>query len=376
MAANRRSAPADDSDLGADFLAIKDAAAAWKARADSGLSRREEAELRVWLDADPRHRAALARFDLIWDKLDLPFSFGAADALMRELDIRARRRRRRVISAVAGAALLVAAGLSWRLAIPRSGIGPAVATVPGASAVDTVLLLPERRTLPDGSVVELKRGAEIAVAFTSEIRRVVLRRGEAHFQVAKDASHPFVVVAAGVEARAVGTAFTVELRPTAVEVLVTEGRVSVNQAVAPLPSTMKSPLSPAVAPVPTPLAVLDVNRRIVVDLNPQLAGRPQTTVVEPDEIDERLAWRAPRMEFTRATLAEAVAVLNGYSAGRRSAGQSGVQFIIEDPTLGDIRVSGLFRVDKVDAFVGLLMNGFGIEAERRGDNQIVLRRAK
>jgi transmembrane sensor len=59
---------------------------------------------------------------------------------------------------------------------------------------------------------------------------VVLERGEAHFQVAKNPARPFVVVARGVEIRAVGTAFSVGLESTRVEVLVTEGQVAVETA--------------------------------------------------------------------------------------------------------------------------------------------------
>ena len=94
-----------------------------------------------------------------------------------------------------------------------------------------------------------------------------------------------------------------------------------------------------------------------------------------DELDERLAWRAPRVEFTRTPLAEAVAVLNSYSASRRTAGEDSAQFIIEDPALAEIRVSGLFRVDRMTAFMGVLKSGFGIDAAPRADGKIVLRQA-
>jgi transmembrane sensor len=364
---NRILATPDQPDVDAVSAAIKQAAAEWKARADAGLSPREQADLHVWLDADPRHRAALARFDLVWEKFDGPFYAGATDELLHELDVRAgRRRRKRMVSAAAGLLVLLAVGSLWRFA-GRPEAKHSLTT-------NAVLLLPECRTLPDGSVAELKPGAEIAVEFTPEVRRVALRRGEVLFQVMKDATHPFVVAAGGIEARAVGTAFTVELRSTAVAVFVTEGRVSVNQAPSP-PSASSSPVSTQPVAVPEPFAVLDVGKSIVVDIAPQPAA-PQITSVQPDELAERLAWRAPRVEFTRTSLAEAVAMLNGYSAGRRSAGQRSVQFIIGDPALNEVRISGLFRVDKTDAFVGLLKKGFGIDAEPRGDSEIILRKAR
>src|SRR5437660_1453063 len=78
-------------------------------------------------------------------------------------------------------------------------------STPPSSAV---VLRPEKQILADGSVVELKSGAEIAVDFTGAYRRVALKRGEAHFQVAHQ-SRPFVVTAGPIEFRAVGTAFAV-----------------------------------------------------------------------------------------------------------------------------------------------------------------------
>jgi len=363
-------APAAGPGMGGDSAAIRHAAAEWKSRADAGLSPREEADLAAWPGADSRHRAALARFDLVWEKFDRPFHAGATDELLKELDVRARRRRRRrAISAVAGLMVLLAVGSVWHFA----GQPEVVATKP-ALATNAVLFLPERRTLPDGSVAELRNGAEIAVDFSPAFRRVALKRGEVHFQVTKDVKRPFIVSAGGVEARAVGTAFTVELRSAAVEVLVTEGRVSVNQAVPSAAASVAGQLQPE--SVSEPLAVLDAGRSIVVDIASQQATPPLVTDVDAADLKDRLSWRAPRVEFTRTSLAEAVAVLNGYAAGRRSAGERSVQFIIDDPALNDVRVSGLFRVDKTDAFVGLLKSGFGIDAEFRGDSEIVLRKAR
>ena len=103
---------------------------------------------------------------------------------------------------------------------------PPSASPPGAPPT---LALIEQRTLADGSVVELNRGAVVTERFTPDERRVQLVRGEAHFKVAKDLSRPFVVEVAGIAVRAVGTALNVRLDSAAVDILVTEGQVSVAQ---------------------------------------------------------------------------------------------------------------------------------------------------
>src|SRR5205814_7462486 len=116
---------------------------------------------------------------------------------------------------------------------------------------------PTKQTLPDGSVVHLNTGAAISVAYTHSSRRVVLDRGEAHFQVEKSVT-PFVVAAHGIEVRAVGTVFSVQLMPQAVEVLVTEGRVAVDQ------SASNAPLPPSLNPTPQTLTFVDAGNHVVI----------------------------------------------------------------------------------------------------------------
>lgn len=343
-------------------------AAEWKARVDAGLSPREDEELRAWLAADPQHEAALARFDLVWDRFDRPFHTGATGELLHELDVRAKFRRRRAASAVAGIALLCVLGVAWHLGGPAKIIHNAEYRLKYAGA--TVLRLQEQRTLADGSVVELKEDAEIATDFTPGLRRVTLVRGEALFQVTKDPKRPFIVTAGGVEVRAVGTMFAVEKKPAGVEVLVTEGRVAVNQTT---PLT-EAAAAQGMAVAPELLATLDAGNGVSVDVSRRDAP-PQVTAIQPAELTERLAWRAPRVEFTRTRLSDAIAVLNGYSAGRRSAGERSIQFVIDDQDIAGVRLSGLYRVDNTEAFLSLLKN-FGIEAEPRGESEILLRKAR
>lgn len=66
-------------------------------------------------------------------------------------------------------------------------------------------------TLPDGSQVWLNAASSLRfpVAFTGAERRVELT-GEAYFEVAKDAKHPFKVAARGAEVTVLGTHFDVQ----------------------------------------------------------------------------------------------------------------------------------------------------------------------
>ncbi len=157
----------------------------------------------------------------------------ASAAVRCELEAELKRARRRRVRVIAGALCVVLmAGVIGQSVFWRGEQAwPAVETAAQSSAV---VSRPEKRVLPDGSVVELKEGASIAVDFNAATRRVALQRGEAYFQVAGNPVRPFVVSAGSIEARAVGTAFTVQLGSSAVEVLVTEGRVAV---VTPIPDS-------------------------------------------------------------------------------------------------------------------------------------------
>ena len=331
--------------------AIREAAADWVARRDAGLSAREEVIYATWLEADPAHRIAVDGLDRAWKTLDRPLTTGTADAVLTELAARARQRRRQRKRAVgvASVVLLVGAALGWTALRPASELS--LPAVPSA-----VVLLPSIQSLPDGSVAELRDGAGITVEFAAAQRRVVLQRGEAYFKVAKDAARPFVVVAGGVEVRAVGTAFSVDFGTNAVDVLVTEGQVAVTRAPA---ETARIDVT---ALKPEPFLVGAGHGATVLTSVPQPAA--ESLPVSDAALEARLAWRSPRLEFSGTPLIEAVALLNRHNR---------VQLTIEGPELARTRVSGIFGAANTDAFVRLLESSFDVQSERRGDNEIVLR---
>ncbi len=353
---------APDSAAGAPVTsAIRTAASAWFARRDAGLSPSEAHDFERWLSIDPRHAVAFAELDSAWNTFGKPVRTGAGDDLVAELAHRAAHRRRRRLGAVAaGLAVLIAAGVFWRTP-PR---GATAESLPATA----VMLAPARRVLPDGSIVLLKDGARITESFTAGVRRIGLVQGEAMFEVAKDRTRPFIVSAAGVEVRAVGTAFAVDLRRSSVEVLITEGTVAVDQVGSPssAPVPTAAATSPT-APLP-PAAVVEAGHRVVVAITPS-APAPTVTPMAAAEIGERLAWRHRRVEFSGTSLAEAVAVLN-----REAASPSAVRLVIDEASLRSMRVSGIFQTDNTEAFVLLLEAGFGVTTERVG-SEIRLRRA-
>jgi transmembrane sensor len=228
---------------------------------------------------------------------------------------------------------------------------------------------PATRVLADGTVVELNDTAIIVADYTATERRVRLERGEAHFTVTKDATRPFIVTAAGVSVRAVGTAFNVRLADATVEVLVTEGQVRLQTP----PPTQTAPVATGnsgTAPPATPSAppaperLLAARERAVVATTPSAAA-PEIATLTPGEIARVLAWQHRLLDFTATPLGDVVAAFN-----RRNT----TQLVLADPGLAALRVNASLRSDNVIGFVKLLATGFGVRAEHRGENEILLSR--
>jgi transmembrane sensor len=201
------------------------------------------------------------------------------------------------------------------------------------------------------------------VDFNQAFRRVALKKGGAHFQVAKNSARPFVVEVSGVEVRAVGTEFAVQIGQSAVEVLVTEGRVAVRQT-----SSVAGEESSSGASGRSPIALVDAGHRVVVSvasLPTELAPSPVQAIAKT-EIAERLAWRSPGVEFSGAPLGDVVAFLNRHNP---------VELVIEDSALKGTALSGRFRLDDTEAFVRMIETGFGVTSSRSG-GRIILRKAR
>jgi transmembrane sensor len=231
--------------------------------------------------------------------------------------------------------------------------------------VSARVIAPERQIFPDGTLVELMPGAQISAAFTGQERRVALKLGGAHFAVTKDLVRPFIVEAAGLQVRAVGTAFAVQMGSAEIEVLVTEGRVAVARAEGDRDKGDGNSDLDEVSPTHNPLTptTVDAGHQLIVDLVREGAPTPRAVLVGSTELTERLAWRVPRLDFTETSIAEAVALFNRHNSIRIRIGEGAVL---------TRRITGVFRSDNIDGFVRALESTMQVKAERRG-GEIVLR---
>lgn len=354
--------------------AIEKAAGEWLARRDRGLTPAEMTALAEWQAADPRHAAELARLSETWASLDTADEVPGIMTLAGEVDSalaqRVRRRARRpwLFGALA-AGLAIAAFWSAGL-FPRPGAAPTYRVIPSNA---------QQLTLADGTIVELNANSAVEPAFTAHERRVRLVRGEAHFAVVKDPARPFVVEARSIAVRAVGTAFNVRLDPAAVQLLVTEGKVRVENVVPPVAVADSVADSAALsgdgrAATPTPAGaattpLVTAGERLVVDSTPAAPdlSRVRVEAVLPEELERSLAWKRPQLIFDRTPLPEAIAAFNRFNRH---------QLTIGDGALAKRHLGGAFQADNVEGFVHVLETGFDVIAERRSAGETVLRQTR
>ena len=272
-----------------------------------------------WLRASPVHVREYLRAVEVWEGLAHPAagSSRSREDLVREAGAdnvvelsgtrtpsRADRevfRWRRVGFAVALAGIFVLAYLGWQqTAVTR---------------VTTGLGEQYSRVLPDHSVVELNTQSEIRVAFTASERRVELIRGEAFFDVAKDASRPFMVVTDLATAKAIGTRFSVYRSLTGTIVTVAEGRVLVSD--------------------------VEVTPGTQAEAQP---GRP--VQMREANVERTLAWRERRLVFDGEPLASVVEEFNRYNSP---------PLVVSDARLREQHISGVFGANDPQSLLDFLV---------------------
>ncbi len=354
---------------------IEEAAADWLTLRAEGLSSAQKREFELWCRADSRHAAAVARLaaacallekmPLVRAELQPVVAFPVEPRSARPVLAPARIFTKLHVALGVAAALALAVLGAWQLSSRTHSPAPVQIFATSAGGY-------ERVVLADGSVVELNANSEARVELLADERRVALVQGEAHFTVAHDTARPFIVSAHGFAVRAVGTAFNVRLASTAVEVLVTEGKVSVSDvgpALVAGPSRNERDNRNGLPASGSP-TFLSANERTVIAFPPPKslavvsAFAPVVEPIAPDALREALSWQERKLAFTETPLSEVVAQFN-----RRNR----VQLVLADAALADRPVGGTFAADNVEGFIRLLEGGDSIAVERQSETTVVLR---
>lgn len=252
-----------------------------------------------------------------------------------EKQLFARRNRRLLWMRVASAAAVVLLCMAGWLAYEAWRPAPML----------MVSTLAETRTvvLPDQTKVTLNRYSTLSYPERfKEKRRKVHLQGEAYFEVAKDAKHPFIVKAEAVRVKVLGTHFNVEAYPGDAEVRTTllEGSVAVS--------------------------LKGENQRLVLAPNESaIYNKEKGTLIQeaaPGAKNEIL-WRKGIILFDQLPLHEIVRQLS-------NAFQTDIR--IDDPQLQNYRMTGTFDTNEDLTQILDLLKNAGNFNYKKENNTITL----
>lgn len=194
--------------------------------------------------------------------------------------------------------------------------------------------------LADGSLVELNSGSHFIIEKRLRSRQLELRHGEALFSVVHSDT-PFIVRSQGVRVRDIGTVFDVRSDARGVDVAVIEGAVEVSS-----------------------------NRSAAVRLNAGQQLRASSThvgEVRSANVAAITAWRQNKLRFDGTPLSEVIADLQHYRSK---------PLRLADGQVGELRLSGEFDSNSVDALIGLLPSILPVSIARAADGTITISRTR
>ena len=271
-----------------------------------------------WLRSDPRALQEHEGIEAVWDGLD---ALRGDRDFERELSVPVETRPDRTrLYAAAGVAFAAVGGLAFTALWPPRGATYATA-------------LGERREIPlaDGSTLALNAASKAVARIGDRSRSVRLVEGEAFLQVAKRGGLPFEVEAAGVRISVLGTAFNLRITAKGVRLDVAEGRVRVDGA--------------------APMEFSAGDSAIIT-------RDGAATRLPAGDGQRATAWRRGVLDLSATPLSEAVEALNRYAR---------TSLVIVGDELGDVRVSGVFRLDDAETFARALETLRLVRVDTRDD---------
>lgn len=318
--------------------ALTDTAAAWFARMRGPDAAADRPAFEAWLMASPAH---LEAYNWIAEVFSLGRLVGMeSDAIPKAIPARGRQLQ----AALAVALLLAISVAGWSFLRHRpdriAPIATRLSAASGRDLADTVIGQIRTIGLPDGSRMTLDTDSAVAIVYRGDVRRLELTRGRARFDVAHEA-RPFVVVAGNGTITAHGTVFDVGMiSGGAVMVRLLRGRIDVALSTGAAGKAATRWLTPG-QQVAFRTSILPSAR----------------VAVTPDD-----RWPQGMLDCDGMALTEVVAHANRYARP---------QLVLADPSLGALKVSGAFRIDRPQLLAQRLATVFGLHADAQGTRIVI-----
>lgn len=336
---------------------IYDQASHWIAKLDRSLSEEEELCLKDWLEQNDRHQEVLFEMASMWDSMD---SLARLSSLFPVPTRSTSHSPQRFYFAAAASFLIMLLAGVWGVLnyAPSSAPSWMLAWQVNQNidgVYDTSVGEHSRVNLPDGSSLVLNTNSRIQVKYSDDARLFFLERGEVHIDVAHDKSRPLSVIAGDKVVQAVGTAFNVQIfDDREIELIVTDGKVLVAEH-----NSEQSFDDIDQKPLPITSLAISKGEKIVLGTKGQKVQK-----IEAAEIEASLSWRHGNLVFRGETLKEALSEISRYTD---------VKFEIEDDSVGDIRIAGMFKVGDVKGLLLTLEQNFHIDHRKLDGNRVILK---
>lgn len=214
--------------------------------------------------------------------------------------------------------------------------------------------------LKDGSTVNMNTGTLMLVDINDGQRRVILERGEAIFDVAKDPSRPFSVELGSKTVEVLGTRFNVYKSPESYQLAVLEGLVSFqddNQRASAAATQLEPELGSQME--------LSKDRQyrvgagVVVDydlVTEKMLGSA------PKSMDEYQGWTTGFVQFDDDPLFDVAKELNRYSAKK---------VLIEDESILDLKILASVKTTEIDMALTSMEEAYPIRVIRHFDSYVI-----
>lgn len=189
----------------------------------------ERSQFEAWLMQNPLHQQEYASIGEAWNGIDsidelkkLVDAKQAKQTTQRMNQSKRAKKIKNALAAISACIVFAFAGLIGQQQYQQWQAAPIMQL---ASQTSTAQLATQ--TLEDGSQITLNAQSQIQVTYYRHQRHVDLLKGEAIFNVQKDASRPFVVETNNAKITVLGTRFAVNKLSQLVRVSVDHGKVQV-----------------------------------------------------------------------------------------------------------------------------------------------------
>jgi len=319
----------------------KQTATEWLVKLQSPhLTETQQQSFFAWLDQAPEHQTAYIEAESLWESLaaleQLPPT--AADIINLKPVARPWYSRPQAVAA----SLVGIVALLFLQFMPTAG----------NTEYQTAIGEQRKLILDDGSRIHLNTHSTLRVNFQSDKRLVTMIKGEAFFDVSKDAQRPFVIETPEGLVRVLGTSFNIRIDNTKTIVAVVEGKVGV----APLAAANE-----VASPVFEPLITLTANQQLVL-----ADGNINEHASSVDAI-AATTWRQGKQIYNGVALAEVIRDLNRYYVG---------EVKLDDPAMEDIQAVAVLDLRDRASAIAALESTFNVIAVQKSPELIVLHSAK